>query len=220
MLIIFTLKDQKITHDFGKRTLVAGSEGIVQAAFSFDSSWEGFDIVVVFSNSGSKCKGGKPVRYGGEPIDTLPSAADADADAIYYVRQNNSEAGNQNKEYQFINGAAELIGSNSVDLSSYATKNYVEKADNAIVNGIFTNSTASADKYIGAANLALFWSLVKPLITANTSTLEDLKSRVELLELVVHNEEITGNPFSVTFATLDGVNVSGVWNEDNNRIDF
>ena len=47
-----------------------------------------------------------------------------------------------------------------------------------------------------------------------------MKSRVELLELVVHNEEITGNPFSVTFATLDGVNVSGVWNESNNRIDF
>lgn len=153
-------------------------------------------------------------------VDTLPSAADADTDAIYYVRQNNSEAGNQYKEYQFINGAAELIGSNSVDLSSYATKVYVEKADNAIVNGVFSNLTASADKYIGAANLALFWSLVKPLITANTSTLEDLKSRVELLELVVHNEEITGNPFSVTFATLDGVNVSGVWNESNNRIDF
>lgn len=153
-------------------------------------------------------------------VDTLPSAADADADAIYYVRQNNSEAGNQYKEYQFINGAAELIGSNSVDLSSYATKEYVEKADTTIVNGVFSDLTASADKYIGAANLALFWSLVKPLITANTSTLEDLKSRVELLELVVHNEEITGNPFSVTFATLDGVNVSGVWNENNNRIDF
>lgn len=72
MLIIFTVKDQKVTHDLGKRTLVAGSEGIVQAAFSFDSSWDGFDIVVVFSSSGSKCKGGKPVRYGGEPIDIPP----------------------------------------------------------------------------------------------------------------------------------------------------
>lgn len=30
MLIIFTVKDQKVTHDLGKRTLVAGSSGIVQ----------------------------------------------------------------------------------------------------------------------------------------------------------------------------------------------
>lgn len=38
MLIIFTVKDQKITHDLGKRIVVAGSEGIVQAAFTFDLS--------------------------------------------------------------------------------------------------------------------------------------------------------------------------------------
>lgn len=72
MLIIFTVKDQKITHDLGKRIVVAGSEGIVQAAFTFDSSWDGFDVVVVFTNSGRKCGGGKPVKYTGEPIDIPP----------------------------------------------------------------------------------------------------------------------------------------------------
>lgn len=71
MLIIFTVKDQKVTHDLGKRTLVAGSSGIVQAAFTFDSSWDGLSIVVVFSNSAKKCSS-KPVKYSGEPIDIPP----------------------------------------------------------------------------------------------------------------------------------------------------
>lgn len=51
MLIIFTVKDQKVTHDLGKRTLVAESVGVVQAAFTFDNSWDGLDKVIVFSNS-------------------------------------------------------------------------------------------------------------------------------------------------------------------------
>lgn len=53
MLIIFTVNDQKVTHDLGQRTLVAGSSGVVKAAFTFDNSWDGLDVVVVFSNSGS-----------------------------------------------------------------------------------------------------------------------------------------------------------------------
>lgn len=71
MLIIFTVKDQKVTHDLGQRTLVAGSSGVVQAAFTFDSSWDGLDVVVVFSNSGKKCSN-KPVKYDGAPIDIPP----------------------------------------------------------------------------------------------------------------------------------------------------
>lgn len=30
MLIIFTVNDQKVTHDLGQRTLVAGSSGVVK----------------------------------------------------------------------------------------------------------------------------------------------------------------------------------------------
>jgi len=52
VLIIFTVNDQKVTHDLGQRTLVAGSSGVVKAAFTFDNSWDGLDVVVVFSNSG------------------------------------------------------------------------------------------------------------------------------------------------------------------------
>lgn len=64
MLIIFTVNDQKVTHDLGQRTLVAGSSGVVKAAFTFDNSWDGLDVVVVFSNSGKKCNN-KPIKYDG-----------------------------------------------------------------------------------------------------------------------------------------------------------
>lgn len=153
-----------------------------------------------------------------EVVDALPSVSDADANTIYYVRQNNAVAGKQYKEYQLINGAFELIGSDEPDLSGYATHTYVEKADNALITSLFNTLAASDDKYVGTANLALFWSLVKPLITNNDVT--DLAARVELLELAYMNGEITGNPFYITFDNLDGVSVMGVWNTESDRIEF
>lgn len=51
MLIIFSVNDQKITHDL-KGQLVAGSVDIVQAAFKFDSSWDELDKIA----TGDKAK--------------------------------------------------------------------------------------------------------------------------------------------------------------------
>lgn len=153
-------------------------------------------------------------------VETIPTAAEAKANTLYFVRQNNAEAGNQYKEYMLISGAVELVGSNDADLSAYVTQDYVAKADDALITEIFNTLTASDEKYIGTANLAKFWELIKPLIASNDSAINDLSARVELLELCVMNGEIEGNPFYVTFESLDGVTVSGVWNADNNRIDF
>ena len=72
MCITFTVNKQTITHDLGQQQLVAGSSGVVQADFSFDESWEGFDVVAVFTNSAKRCAA--PVRYTGEPID-IPANA-------------------------------------------------------------------------------------------------------------------------------------------------
>lgn len=44
-------------------------------------------------------------------------------------------------------------------------------------------------------------------------------ARLSLLELIV-NTTVDGNPFVVTFETLDGTKVEGVWNETAKRIDF
>lgn len=71
VLIIFTVKDQKITHDL-TGSLVSDSCGIIQGAFKFDSSWDDFSKVIVFSNS----KNSKPipVEYKGKAVD-IPQAA-------------------------------------------------------------------------------------------------------------------------------------------------
>ena len=47
----------------------------------------------------------------------------------------------------------------------------------------------------------------------------DLDARLSLLELMF-NTEVTGNPFTVTFETLDSVTVEGVWNTESKRIEF
>ncbi len=49
--------------------------------------------------------------------------------------------------------------------------------------------------------------------------IEDLNARVSLIELQ-YGTDVNGNPFIVTFETLDGVNVQGVWNEPGRRIEF
>lgn len=63
MLIIFSVDDQKITHDL-KGQLVAGSVDIVQAAFKFDSSWDELDKIVVFTSSA--CPKPVPVQFADE----------------------------------------------------------------------------------------------------------------------------------------------------------
>ena len=49
--------------------------------------------------------------------------------------------------------------------------------------------------------------------------LEDFDARLSLIELQ-YGTDVNGNPFIVTFETLDGVNVQGVWNEQERRIEF
>lgn len=134
MLIIFTVKDQKVTHDLGKRTLVAGSS--------------------------------------------------------------------------------------DADLSGYATKEYVAKADSQLITELFNTLTVTAEKYVGTGNLNTFWGLLKPSIASLNSSVSDVSSRIDLLELFVTNGEIEGNPFSVTFENLTGVSVTGVWNQASSRIEF
>ena len=49
--------------------------------------------------------------------------------------------------------------------------------------------------------------------------LSSLENRLDTLELK-YGTGITGNSFSVTFANLTGVTVTGVWNKTNARIEF
>lgn len=51
------------------------------------------------------------------------------------------------------------------------------------------------------------------------SSISGLDSRLSLLELM-YNTDVSGNPFSVTFESLDGTDVTGVWNASQGRIEF
>lgn len=51
------------------------------------------------------------------------------------------------------------------------------------------------------------------------NSISDVSARLALLELMI-NTSVTGNPFTVTFETLDGLTVAGVWNADLARTEF
>ena len=154
------------------------------------------------------------------PVDTLPAPSEANANTIYFLRKNNSEAGKQYRAYKLIHGIFEIVGSAEVDLTSYATRESVAKADDGLIKGIYNNMTASSEKYLGSGNLLLFWTLLKSLLNGHESSINDLLARVKLLELIL-SADVTGNPYYVTFNTLTDVVVSsGIWNKSDGRIEF
>lgn len=56
-------------------------------------------------------------------------------------------------------------------------------------------------------------------VGAMESRMADMASRVTLMELMFATK-VTGNPFTVTFDSLEGLNVAGVWNTAQNRVEF
>jgi hypothetical protein len=46
-----------------------------------------------------------------------------------------------------------------------------------------------------------------------------MDARLSLLELM-WNTDVDGNPFTVTFETIDGISVEGIWNESGKRVEF
>lgn len=246
MLIIFSVNDQKITHDL-KGQLVAGSVDIVQAAFKFDSSWDELDKIVVFTSSA--CPKPVPVQFADEafyiPKDVLKPGklyvsvvgfgldgrkkTTQKWDIMQAITVQKCGDGGDCDLLRYYQGhqrfAEDLrssctVGSAEVDLTSYATRESVAKADDGLIKGIYNNMTASSEKYLGSGNLLLFWTLLKSLLNGHESSINDLLARVKLLELIL-SADVTGNPYYVTFNTLTDVVVSsGIWNKSDGRIEF
>ena len=141
------------------------------------------------------------------PVDALPAPSEANADTIYFLRKNNSEAGKQYRAYKLIHGIFEIVGSAEVDLTGYVQQETVEKADDSIIKSIYSSMISPAEK-------------LKELLNGHKSNINDLLARVKLLELIL-SADVTGNPYYVTFNTLTDVVVSsGIWNEADGRIEF
>ena len=155
-----------------------------------------------------------------EVVNTLPSPQEAQPNTIYFVLQNNAGDGNQYIEYMLINGALEAIGYGNADLSGYVTEDYVAKADDSLMEDIFNQTSPIQEKYVGTGNLVAFWGFTKDLLNEMEAVQNDLASDIELLELCVTNRPVEGNPFVVTFETLNNLDVEGVWETANKRISF
>lgn len=85
------------------------------------------------------------------------------------------------------------------------------------------------ENYCIATILPMFLEEAKKLIAAHNedesahqfiqNSITAMDARVSLLELLL-NTSVTGNPFTVTFGTLEGIQVEGVWNQTAKRIEF
>lgn len=93
-----------------------------------------------------------------EIVEALPEVAEADTDTIYMLKKIGGLVDQDHyEEYMVINGAWELIGDTYVDLTNYATKNYVDgeidtvedaiaqKADQIALNAANENIAKKAD---------------------------------------------------------------------------
>lgn len=84
-------------------------------------------------------------------------------------------------------------------------------------------------EYCQTVVLPLFLEDVKGLIAAHNddpashphilARMSDFNARLSLIELQ-YGTDVNGNPFIVTFENLDDVNVQGVWNQVERRIEF
>ena len=61
-------------------------------------------------------------------------------------------------------------------------------------------------------------NVIEPGTDINKALLQLIEDRVVLLMNRLF-DDIVGNPFNITFNTLDGVTVTGIWNTQSNRVE-
>ena len=121
-----------------------------------------------------------------QPVDSLPSVAEADPHTIYMVLQEDGKDDNYRIEYMAINGKWEIIGSSQVDLTPYALSTELEAVDNRKANKSELAPVAFSGKYsdltglpeIGGGSGGNVYELQKEDFTAEDWTLVDGKYRL------------------------------------------
>lgn len=95
-----------------------------------------------------------------EVVDSLPES-DIKSNAIYLVPSNISGLNNIYDEYIYVNDKWELIGNTSIDLSQYATKEYVDDKDNDNVKYTTDNNVELKNHIITPFGSGLYGSSPK-----------------------------------------------------------
>lgn len=78
-------------------------------------------------------------------VEALPGVGDADEHTIYMVGDGEGEGNQKYEEFMLVNGAFEKIGDSAVDLTDYATKAYVDQAEQDAVNTAASDATQKAN---------------------------------------------------------------------------
>lgn len=82
-------------------------------------------------------------------VEALPDVGEADANTIYMVGTGEGSQDSVYEEYMLINGGFEKIGSSEVDLTNYATKDYVDTAESDAVATAGTNADSKIATKVG-----------------------------------------------------------------------
>lgn len=121
-------------------------------------------------------------------------------------------------------GLSEQHGYNYQSRQINATQRAVNQIREVLEGAVAEEQMASAIRAHNAdktAHLGL-WDRVDGLAETAADTgaaLTKLSSRVTLMELMFATK-VTGNPFTVTFESLEGLAVAGVWNTAQHRVEF
>ena len=91
------------------------SKVIDDTSIRLDKTWSSSKIASELANAGFQV----------EIVTELPSVGDPHT--IYFILNSNPSTGNTYDEYMYIDGAWEKVGNTGVDLSDYATINYVDE---------------------------------------------------------------------------------------------
>ena len=82
-------------------------------------------------------------------VEALPEVGEADANTIYMVGTGEGSQDSVYEEYMLINGGFEKIGSSEVDLTNYATTDYVDTAESDAVATGGTNADSKIAAKVG-----------------------------------------------------------------------
>lgn len=82
-------------------------------------------------------------------VEALPEVGEADANTIYMVGAGDGSQDSVYEEYMLINDGFEKIGSSEVDLTNYATKDYVDTAESDAVATAGTNADSKIAAKVG-----------------------------------------------------------------------
>lgn len=82
-------------------------------------------------------------------VEALPEVGEADANTIYMVGTGDGSQDSVYEEYMLINDGFEKIGSSEVDLTNYATKDYVDTAESDAVATAGTNADSKIAAKVG-----------------------------------------------------------------------